>query len=256
MSAIRALIADDERPARQLLRSMLGEHDGVEVVAECTDGHETVRAIRRSRPDVAFLDIRMPKLDGLEVAASLERDERPHLVFVTAFDEFAVRAFELHALDYLLKPFDEQRLALTMGRVRASLGRAGVARTAERFEAFLDRLDRIGRSLERVAVKQGADTVILPLREVCWIESEANYVRLHAVSGAYTLRSTLAGLETRLDGNRFARIHRGTVVNVEFVERLTPCGRGDYTVQLRDGTELKLSRRFRERLAGLLGATT
>lgn len=253
MNPIRAILADDEPVARDLLRSMLQDCAGVEIVAECADGHQAVQAIRRERPHVAFLDIRMPRLNGLEVAASLATSELPHIVFVTAFDEFAVQAFELHALDYLLKPFDEQRLARTMERVRGTMAQAGATKTVERFEAFLGRLDRIGRSLERVAVKQGADTVILSLRDVQWIESEANYVRLHAGTRSYSLRSTLKGIEGRLDANRFVRIHRGTIVNIDSVERLVPCGRGDYRVLLRGGVELTLSRRFREHLTRLLG---
>ncbi len=252
MKSIRVLLADDEPVARQLLRSMLGDHTDVEIVAECPDGQQAVQAIRKERPQVAFLDIRMPRLNGLEVAASLGAQDRPHIVFVTAFDEFAVRAFEAHALDYLLKPFTEQRLAQTMDRVRTTLSRGDATKTAKQVETFLGRLDRIGRSLERVAVRQGAATVILPLRTVQWIESEANYVRLHTGNDSYMLRSTLKNLEGRLDANRFVRVHRGTIVNIDSVKRMIPCGRGDYRLLLSGGAEAKLSRRFRARLTRLL----
>ena len=253
MKTIRAILADDEPVARDLLRGMLASCPDVEVVAECADGEQAVQAIRQERPDVAFLDIRMPRLSGLEAAASLAADETPYIVFVTAFDDFAVRAFELHALDYLLKPFDESRLSRTVERVRESLKLSRAARTAERLDGFLGQLERIGKSIERVAVKQGSETVILSLRDVAWIESEANYVRLHNDRGAHLLRSTLSGIASRLDPARFVQIHRGTIVNVERIERLSSCGRGDYRVVLRDGTELKLSRRFRSRLDPLLG---
>ncbi len=254
MKTIRVLIADDEAVARDLLRSMLREHPGVEIVAECADGCAALQAIRRKRPDVALLDIRMPELNGLEVAGSLEPAEAPEIVFVTAYDKFAVDAFDLHALDYLLKPFDERRLSRALDRVRERLSEKRSADASQRLDAFLSRLDDIGRPLERVAVKRGTETVVVRFRDVDWIESEANYVRLHGGADSFLLRSTLSGLEARLDRRRFVRIHRGVIVNVDRIDRMFPQGHGDYRVRLQDGTELRLSRRFKDRLDRQLGS--
>jgi two-component system LytT family response regulator len=249
---IRTIVVEDEPGSRNWLRSMLARQSDVEVVQDCRNGAEAIDAIRRLAPDLVFLDIRMPDMDGFDVLGQLDRAERPRVVFVTAHDEFAVRAFELHALDYLLKPFDEPRLAETLSRVRAHFGERQDRELGRRVDELMRHLDAAGRRIERLAVKQGETTRVIRVRDVAWLEAEANDVRLHTAEGSFVTRASLQRLEERLDPRQFARIQRGIIVNVDRVRRLAPRGRGDLTVTLADGTELPLSRRYRERLERLI----
>ena len=242
---LRVAIVDDEAPARALLREYLAGHADVEVVAECANGFEAVKAVAELDPDLLLLDVQMPKLDGFEV---LELIERPiAVVFVTAYDEHALRAFEVHAVDYLLKPFAPERLAHALGRARERIGATAVS------PATLQEAARPGRGhAERVLVRDGADVHVVAAADLDWARAVDDYVELHA--GGRTLRKqqTLAALAARLDPQRFVRVHRSFVVNVERLARVELYAKDSRVAILRDGTRLPLSRAGFARLRELL----
>jgi two-component system LytT family response regulator len=238
---IRTLIVDDETPARDKLRRWLTEYSDLELVGEAADGVRAAEAIETLRPDVVYLDIQMPGLSGLEVAAQLEPRHAPLIVFVTAYDEHAVRAFDLDAVDYLLKPYDRDRLLRTLARVRERLGGAAnvaAVRTARR---------QVGAS-DRLLVPRGESLQLIDAASVHWLEADDNYVHVHTATQNYLLRRTLQDLLTQLGGERFVRIHKSAAVNVMEIQSLTPLFKGDHEVQLRSGKLLRLSRRYREEL--------
>ncbi|HEU4698838.1 MAG TPA: LytTR family DNA-binding domain-containing protein [Gemmatimonadales bacterium] len=249
---------DDEPLVRRGLRAVLAAEPDVAVIGECGDGREAVRRIRAERPDLVFLDVQMPELDGLGVVDALAADERPPaLVFVTAYDAYALRAFEVHAVDYLLKPFDEARLRTALARARQRLGATRVPADGARLAALLAELrpaaaapergvaHRPDRALERFLVRTGDRLLPVAVTAVDWIEAADNYVRLHVGAERHALRETIKALEAQLDARRFARIHRSTIVNLDRVRELRPLPSGDCAVLLHDGTRLTLSRSFR-----------
>lgn len=241
---MRVLIADDEAPARDKLRRWLAEQPDVELVADTADGLSAAQALARSATDVAFLDIRMPGLSGLEVAAQLEPASAPLLVFVTAYDEHAIKAFELNAADYLLKPYDKDRLHKTLERLRARLAsrQAGDAGPAIRVARA-----RTGTS-DRLLVPQGEGLQLIDASAIHWLEADDNYVHVHTPQAHYMLRRTLADLLDQLGADRFVRIHKSAAVNLAQIDTLSPLFKGDYEVRLRDGKVLRLSRRFKDEL--------
>lgn len=246
---LRVLLADDEAPARRKLRAHLAGEQDVEVVGEAGTGPEAVEAIRRLKPDIVFLDVQMPGLGGFQVLEEIGVDEAPAVVFVTAFDEFAVDAFEVEAVDYLLKPFHADRFRKALARVRDRLSRPEAARDAlERVLRAVRPEDR--RPLERLLVREGERMFFVPLREVVRLTAEGNYVRVITAKGSHLVRETLAGLEARLDPARFARVHRSEVVAVEAVAEIQPLFHGDYEVVLRNGDRVRMSRRYKDRLLG------
>jgi two-component system LytT family response regulator len=242
---LRVAIVDDEAPARTLLREYLASHDDVEVVAECANGFEAVKAVAELDPDLLLLDVQMPKLDGFEVLELLERPVA--VIFVTAYDEHALRAFEVHAVDYLLKPFSPERLARALGRARAHLGAAAVA-PARLHEAA--RPDR--GPAQRVLVRDGSEVHVIAAADLDWARAVDDYVELHA--GGRTLRKqqTLGELAARLDPQRFVRVHRSFLVSVERLARVELYAKDSRVVILRDGTKLPLSRAGYARLRELL----
>ncbi len=239
MSLLRVLIVDDEALARDRLRGMLEAEAGVEVVGECANGTEALTAIRFASPDAVFLDIQMPGPDGLQVAALLPATGRPAIVFTTAHAQFALGAFDAAAVDYLLKPFDRDRLGQALARVRA-LGRGRTPEAGAAGEAP-------ARS-DRLAFRTDGRIVFLRAEEIRWAEADDNYVTLHLASGRLLLRETLSMIEARLGVDAFIRINRSAVVNVDQIKELQPALHGDYTVLLRDGTRLPLSRSLRGKL--------
>ncbi|HEU4643606.1 MAG TPA: LytTR family DNA-binding domain-containing protein [Gemmatimonadaceae bacterium] len=256
---LRVLLVDDEPLVRRGLRAFLAEEPDVTVVGEARDGNEAVDRIRSLRPDIVFLDVQMPERDGFGVLAALAPEERPAIVFVTAFDAYAVRAFDVHAVDYLVKPFDEERFRTALARVRErharrSDGESGDAAAAPALRAAdLDALLRALRAapaggpyLERLLVKERDRTVVLPVDEVDWFEAADNYVRLHTRAGTPLVRETIKTLDAALDPRRFARVHRSAIVRLAQVRALEPLFHGDMAVVLRDGTRLTLGRRHRE----------
>lgn len=250
---IRALIVDDEPIARERLRCLLEQEPEIEVIGECCDGNEAVAAIRRERPDLVFLDVQIPELDGFGVVKALDGQQLPVFVFVTAYDQYALQAFEVHAVDYLLKPFDEERFQRALGHARRTIQAEQGEGVNERLMALLKDLKPEPRYLERVVVKSSGRLFFLRADEIDWIESSGNYVCLHSGKESHLLRETMNGLESRLDPARFIRIHRTAIARIDQIKELHPLFHGEYEVVLRDGTRLTLSRSYRDRLQTLLG---
>jgi len=250
---IRVLIVDDEPIARERLRSLVASESDLETVCECRDGNEAVAAIRRERPDLVFLDVQIPELDGFGVVKALEGEKLPVFVFVTAYDQYALQAFEVHAVDYLLKPFDEERFQRALGRARRAIEAEQGGGVNERLLALLKDLQPEPRYLERVVVKNSGRLFFLRSDEIDWIESSGNYVSLHAGKESHLLRETMSALEERLDPAHFIRIHRTAIVRIDQIKELHPLFHGEYEVVLRDTTRLTLSRSYRDRLQTLLG---
>lgn len=254
--SLRILIVDDEAAARALLREMLADEVSkarIEVIGECADGREAISVIRETRPDLVLLDVQMPETDGFGVLAALAPDHLPHVIFTTAYDSYAVNAFEVHALDYLLKPFDEERLGEALRRVRREIDRSGQDHIAERVVSLLETRSTQPKYAERLVVKDGSRIFFLRADEIEWIGAEGNYVSLHVGKRAHLLRRSISLLESELDPRRFRRIHRSTIVNIDHVRELHPLFRGEYEVILRDGTILKLSHNYRDNLRQQLG---
>jgi len=265
MEMIRTLIVDDELLARKRIRNLLRSRTDFEIVGECANGREAVAAIRQRAPDLVFLDVQMPDLDGFGVLRALGAAAWPIVVFVTAYDQYALRAFEVHALDYLLKPFDDERFDRTLAWARAQLQREQLHHFSEQMLALLD--DYHGRHgqpraedsssgepqhLTRLMIKSAGRILFIEAEEIDWIEAEGCYACLHVGGKSYLLRETMSGLEAQLDPRRFLRIHRSAIVNLQRVKELEPQSHGEYTVILEDGTQLKLSRSYRDRLQALL----
>jgi two-component system LytT family response regulator len=253
---IRALIADDEQPARRKLRELLAREPDVEVVAEAGDGVEAVAAIRAAGPDVVFLDIQMPRLDGFAVIAEIGVAAMPLVVFVTAFDEHALRAFEVHALDYLLKPFAPARFRRLVERVRRQLARAPApADLAERIERLLADVGTMRpppELLRQILVERSQGRqALLAVDEIDLVRADGNYLHFFSAGGEYRRRGTLRELEGRLDPARFLRLNRAEIVRLDAIAELQPWFHGDARVVLRDGSVLRWSRRYRAQAAGL-----
>jgi two-component system, LytTR family, response regulator len=251
---IRTLIADDEPLARERLRTLLARHDDVQIIGECANGPDTIDAITELHPDLVLLDVEMPRVDGFAVLEALDPEALPAVVFVSAHDQYAVRAFEAHALDYILKPFDEARVDRALHRVRGQLTRApGDTRHIDpRLVSLLEEL-RDRRRSDRLVVKTGGRVVFLRTEDIDWIEASGNYVRLHVGGEAHLLRESMKNMERRLDPSTFVRIHRSAIVNVDRIRELEPWFHGEYIVILRDGTRLTSSRVFSDRLNALIG---
>lgn len=248
---LRILIVDDEAAARELLREMLLDDKmkpQTEIIGECADGQSAIRLIQELRPDLVLLDVQMPELDGFGVLAALPPDATPHVIFTTAYDSYAVNAFEVHALDYLLKPFDEERLGEALRRVRREIGRNDQDQIAERVVSLLEMRSAQPKYAERLVVKDGSRVFFLRADEIEWIGAEGNYVSLHVGKRAHLLRRSITEIEAELDPRRFRRIHRSTIVNIDRILELRPLFRGEYEVILRDGTILKLSHNYRDAL--------
>jgi two-component system, LytTR family, response regulator len=262
---LRAVIIDDEPLARRGIRARLRRAGDVEVVGECASGREGIAAIRELTPDVVFLDVQMPGVDGFGVVQHVGAERMPTTVFVTAYDAHALRAFEAHALDYLLKPIDDDRFAHALERVRRRVAEHRESAVARRLVALLEGVEtgETRRSAEqadaadqsanvlrdgRLLVRDQGRVVVVDVTDIDWIEAEGDYVRLHVAGRSHRLRETMAGVERALDPSRFARVHRSTIVNTARIRELRPCSSREYDVILHDGTRLKLSRRFRGRL--------
>ena len=251
MAKLRTLIVDDERLARLKLRRFLEEQPDVEIVGECGSGAEAVERIRAEQPDLLFLDIQMPGLDGFAVLREVGSERRGRVVFVTAHDEHAVRAFEVEALDYLLKPFDRARFQQTLDRVRRERRQT----LDEKIAALLERIEKPGTEehLDRILVRSGGRMTFLKLRDVDWIEADDNDLRLHAGRATHRVRDTLRRLAPRLDPRLFLRIHRSAIVNIEAIAEIRSLFHGDYDILLRDGTALPVGRTYRDRLLQRMG---
>lgn len=241
---VRALVIDDERPAREKIRRHLRADPDVEVVGEAATGLEAVDAIRKLSPDLVFLDVQMPGLDGFE---ALRAERTPVVVFVTAFDEYAIQAFEVEAADYLLKPFDQTRFEQALGRARRRLSSQSGTEAAG-IDRLLERVQPLRGHLRRLVVDAGDRVLLVPIKDVTRLSAEGNYVRVHVAGSTYLIRDTLTRLDTRLDPNHFARIHRSTIVAFDTIVELRPWSHGDYEVVLRNGERVRLSRRYQDRV--------
>jgi two-component system, LytTR family, response regulator len=253
---IRALIADDEPLARERITRLLSSETDVQIVSQCRDGLEAITSIKNSRPDLAFLDIEMPEIDGLGILREIPPDATPVIIFTTAYDHYAIQAFEAHALDYLLKPFDEERFRRALQRARTHLENLRSKDLAERLLAALEEARPATTSEgDRLVIKSGGKVVFLKLEEIDWVEAAANYVHIHVGNEGYYMRETMNSFEARLDPSRFIRIHRSTIVNLAKIKELQPCNNGEFIVVLRNGKELSLSRGFRDRIQSFLQRT-
>jgi len=249
----RTLIVDDEPLARERLRQLLEQEAEIDLVGECADGREAVAAIREKSPELVFLDVQMPELTGFEVLEQVRGGRMPVIVFVTAHDQFALKAFEVHAVDYLLKPFDRDRFQTALRRALDHIKRDQAGELNERLSALLNDLKPAGRTLDRLAVKSGGRVVFVRVDDIDWVEAADNYVELHVGSESHLHRETMADLEQMLPPTKFMRISRSTIVNVDRIKELQPLFHGEYAVILRSGTRLTLSRSYREKLNQLLG---
>ena len=248
---VRTLIVDDEPLARGRLHQLLADQPEIELVGQCADGRQAVQTIQQQSPDLIFLDIQMPELDGFGVLEALSAEPMPVIVFVTAHDKFALRAFEVHAVDYLLKPFDRERFqaALEHALERVRL-REDPARSAGQ-SAVLSQVQAQGKPAERLAVKSGGRFILLKVADINYVEAAHNYVELHQDKQSHLLRETISALERRLPPEKFVRISRSVIVNIDRITVLEPLFHGEYVVTLHNGTRLTLSRRYRGKLPQL-----
>ncbi|HEX6215028.1 MAG TPA: LytTR family transcriptional regulator DNA-binding domain-containing protein [Vicinamibacterales bacterium] len=248
---LRVVIVDDEPPARARLRRLLKAHDAVEIAAECGDGAAAVQAIESAQPDLVLLDVQMPELDGFDVLRALDMPRLPAVIFVTAFDSYALRAFEVHALDYVVKPVDAARFdrALSHARQRISEQRSA----GEGLTNLIRELARDRTHLKRIPVRSEGRVKVIDLADVDWMSAADNYVTLHVGGQEYLLRDTLSALEQRLDAGDFVRVHRSTIVRVDRIAELLPDLHGDYRIRLKNGSEVALSRTYRPRLEERFG---
>jgi len=250
---IRIIIVDDEAPARTRLRQLLKQEPDFSLVGECSNGAQALETIQRARPDLVFLDVQMPRLNGLEVCQALMATGRslPMVIFVTAYDDYALKAFEVHAVDYLLKPFDRDRFTQALNHARHQLARARPNPVEVRLEAVLHELAPASKKSARLLLKENGRITFVRSETINWIEADGNYVRLHAGDGEHYIRETLARLESQLSSDKFIRISRSVIVNLDRVKELQPLFYGDYSVVLEDGSRLNMSRAYRDRLKAL-----
>lgn len=266
---LRILVVDDEPAARRGLKLLLDAVPYVEVIGEAGDGPEAVRQIVKLRPDIVFLDVQMPGCDGFEVIHRVGLAAMPAVVFVTAHDEHALRAFDVSAVDYLLKPYEDARFHAALARAREEVRLRRAGDLGSRLERLLVAFERVpastpvtaapapaggdtGALTDRILIKSSGEIYFLKMEEIDWIEAEGDYMKFHASGRAHLLRETMVRLEARLDPRRFIRIHRSTIVNVDRVRKMSPAFAGEYAVILHDGTKLRLSRGYQDRLQELL----
>jgi len=249
----RVLIVDDEPLARERLRRLLEQEPDFELLGECGDGASAVTTIRSSAPDLVFLDVQMPELDGFGVLAKIGGDRMPGVIFVTAYDQFALKAFEVHAVDYLLKPVNPERLKAACQRARQQVQQRQGTDLSEKLSALLADVGGGPKPSERLAVKSTGKVVFIKVDDIDWVEAADNYVSLHVGNEEHLHRETMSSLETMLPAGKFMRISRSTIVNVDRIKELQPLFHGEYAVILRTGTRLTLSRSYREKLPLLMG---
>ncbi len=248
--SLNVLIADDEAPARRKLARFLTDHEDITIVAEVANGIDAVDLIAMTKPNLVFLDIHMPDLDGLGVAESIVRSENPpSIVFVTAFDQYAVKAFEISALDYLLKPYDKERFEKALERARHSLD---VKPDTGKLADTLAQIRKEDQFVRRILVPNDGRSFFVATREIMRLESDGNNLSMYTPRGTHSLRATLESLETRLDPAQFARVHRSHIVNIDEIAEIHPWFHGDYKILMRDGTEISWSRRYAAKRPDLL----
>ncbi|MEP6921250.1 MAG: LytTR family DNA-binding domain-containing protein [bacterium] len=260
---IKTLIVDDEPLARRNIRLLLEQDPQIEILDECPNGREAVKAIKNFAPDLIFLDIQMPEMDGFDVLAKVGAEQIQSIIFVTAFDQYALKAFEVHALDYLLKPFDDARFKVALQKAKSQIEQQELNKLSKKLLALLaDRESKAEQSnspktyLTRLMVKLANRVVLLKVNDIDWIEADGNYAKLHVGRKSHLLREKMHDLELQLDPERFVRIHRSAIVNLDRIKEMHPHFNGDYIVVLEDGVQLKLSRSRREQLESRLKAVS
>lgn len=264
MELIRVVIVDDEPLARENLEGLLTSDSEIEIVGQCANGVEAIRTIKKIKPDILFLDVEMPEMNGFEVLSKIPTEYMPIVVFVTAYNKYALKAFEVNALDYLLKPFDNERFSSMIERVKLQFRQHLMLEYGEKIQklmsgefAFLTRRDSKQQHekssfLKRIAVKTSGRIYFVDVNQIQWIEAARSYVELHTQTKTHLVRETMNNLEANLDPEQFLRIHRSTLINISFIKELQPFFRGDYLVILKNGKELKLTRGNRDKLDFLL----
>jgi two-component system LytT family response regulator len=250
---IRALVVDDEPLARRRIRKLLARDADVEVIGDCANGYEAIDAISRQTPNLVFLDVQMPEVDGFAVLEQIDRSLIPFVIFVTAYDQYALKAFEVSAVDYLLKPFDRKRFEQALQRAKTRLFTEQGSGINQQTLALLQELKARSQHLERLLIKSGGRAFFLKTDEIDWIAAEGKYVRLHVGNESHLLREGMTAIEAQLDPRKFLRVHRSSIVNIDRVKELQPWFNHEYQVVLKDGTKLILSRSCRKKLTELLG---
>ena len=250
---IRVVVADDELLARKFIRRMLKQDPEVEIVAECSNGAEAVATIRKEKPDLVFLDVQMPEMNGFAVLDAVRLDHLPEIVFTTAYESYAIRAFELHALDYLFKPFDQVRFKAALKYAKERFHSQHEEDKRLQVGTLLESIRAQHEYLDPIIIRADGRITFLHTREIDWIEADDKYVHLHTAKGAKMVRQTLAAIEGQLDPKKFRRVHRSAMVNVDRIKELQPLFNGEHSLILDDGTRLTLSRKYKDRLFELLG---
>ena len=250
---IRTLIVDDEELARDRLRSLLSREDRIEIIGEASDGKAAVSEIEKLKPDLVFLDVQMPEMNGFEVLEALEEETRPNVVFCTAHDKFALKAFDVHAVDYLLKPFDRERFQTALQRAVAKVELQKGGKKDAAVGAVLKEVKPAG-AVERLLVKADGRVLLIKVEDIDFVEAADNYVNLKVGKESHMMRETMSSLEGRLPADRFMRISRSAIVNVERIQELQPMFHGEYVVVLKNGAKLTLSRSYRDKLDKLMGS--
>lgn len=243
---IKTILVDDEEHARDRLSYMLRELDEVALVGVCKNGLEAIEAIEEHQPELLFLDIEMPEVNGFDVLNNMDVEKMPVVIFVTAFSEYAVKAFEVNALDYIHKPFDKARLVQAVEKARKSLDSYDEKEMRTKIEQLLKGQTETEQLIERFIIKSGGNIYIIRVNEVLWIEASGNYVNIVTEKKKHLLRSTMSGLKSKLEEDTFFQIHRSTIVNLDHVERVEEWSYGDYKVIMKNGEELKMSRNYKE----------
>lgn len=253
MRKIRTVIVDDEPLAREGVRMLLEEDSEISVVAECAGGREALAAIGKQQPDLIFLDVQMPEMGGFEVLKAVGAQQSPQVIFVTAYDKYALQAFEAHALDYLLKPFTVKRFNEALKRAKTQIQNERNGELNRKLATLLEDFKPQAGYLERVVVKNSGRVSFVNVEEISWIEAAESYVRFHAAGGkSYLIRGAIGRLEAQLDPARFLRIHRSIIVSIKHIKEMQPLFHGDYEIALKDGTKLTSSRSYRDKLQSLL----
>jgi len=268
MSKIKTIIVDDESLARRGLTIRLEKYNDVELIAQCKNGREALASIEELSPDLVFLDIQMPGIDGFEVVRKIQADSMPLIVFVTAFDQYAVDAFEVHAVDYVLKPIDEERLNTAIERVRLQLKQSDeqnqkqrlmdlitniTGESAAKIDEMLAKGNDIGENYpEKIAIKDGGETTLVLSKDIAWVDAAGDYMCVHANDQVHVLRSTMKSLEAKLNPNNFQRVHRSTIVNLEMIEKVCSHINGEYFLVLKGGSRLKMSRSYRDKIKHII----
>ncbi len=253
---LRVILVDDEPLAIQKLRHFLKKEEGVEIVAECLNGEDAIAAIRKHAPDLIFLDIQMPEMDGFAMLRRLDDDEMPGVIFATAYDEFALKAFDVHALDYLLKPFDRDRFSQALAHARERLKPPASDAVHSQLRSLLDVVAQSAQSaqpVDRLIIKSEGKVLFVKKDDIDWLEAAGNYIKLHCGAETHMLRETMNSIQNQLDGSKFLRVHRGTIVNIERIKEMHPWFNGEYKILLTTNAQLIMSRGFHEQFTRTFG---